>query len=168
MRFACGDMRDHILSCQNGHRPSYWRQRALRQQERLSIDFREILRVVRFSTFATISVKLGSVPACTGRPLYPEEQTSSGRPGMIRFVPKTGRGALRQFRRRCYLPMIPLICTIAELIRCSLTRIDTDSDLIIRVLRAIALTVRQVRSPSALVAVNASAFLDLARQPECS
>jgi hypothetical protein len=31
-----------------------------------------------------------------------------------------------------------LICTIAELIRCSLTRIDTDSDLIIRVLRAIA------------------------------
>ena len=61
-----------------------------------------------------------------------------------------------------------LICTIAELIRCSLTRIDTDSDLIIRVLRAIALTVRKVRSPSALVAVNASAFLDLARQPECS
>ena len=61
-----------------------------------------------------------------------------------------------------------LICTIAELIRCSLTRIDTDSNLIIRVLRAIALTVRKARSPSALVAVNASAFLDLARQPECS
>ena len=40
-----------------------------------------------------------------------------------------------------------LICTIAELIRCSLTRIDTDSDLIIRVLRAIALTVRKVLSP---------------------
>ena len=61
-----------------------------------------------------------------------------------------------------------LICTIAELIRCSLTRIDTDSDLIICILRAIALTVRKVLSPSALVAVNASAFLDLARQPECS
>jgi hypothetical protein len=56
-----------------------------------------------------------------------------------------------------------LICTIAELIRYSLTRVDTDSDLIIRVLRAIALTVRKVLSPSALVAVNASALLDLAR-----
>jgi hypothetical protein len=56
-----------------------------------------------------------------------------------------------------------LICTIAELIRYRLTRIDTDSDLIIRVLRAIALTVRKVLSPSALVAVNASALLDLAR-----
>ena len=47
-----------------------------------------------------------------------------------------------------------LICTIAELIRCSLTRIDTDSDLIIRVLRAIALTVRKVLSPRALVGVS--------------
>src|SRR5258708_35891330 len=57
MRFACGDMRDHIVSYQNDHRPSYWRRRALRQQERLSIDFREIFRVVRFSTFATISAR---------------------------------------------------------------------------------------------------------------
>ena len=60
-----------------------------------------------------------------------------------------------------------LICTIAELIRCSLTRIDTDSDLIIRVLRAIALTVRKVLSPRALVAVNARALLYLAHQREC-
>ena len=37
-----------------------------------------------------------------------------------------------------------LICTIAELIRYSLTRVDTHSDLIIRVRRAIALTVRKV------------------------
>ena len=57
----------------------------------------------------------------------------------------------------------PLICTIAELIRYSLARIDTDSDLIIRVLRAIALTVRKVLFPSDLVAVNASALLDLVR-----
>src|SRR5258707_10508701 len=60
MRFACGDMRDHIVSYQNDHRPSYWRRRALRQQARLRIDFSEILRVVRFSTFATISVNTGS------------------------------------------------------------------------------------------------------------
>src|SRR5258705_6694147 len=59
MRFACGDMRDHIVSYQNDHRPSYWRRRALRQQARLRIDFSEILRVVRFSTFATVSAQLG-------------------------------------------------------------------------------------------------------------
>src|SRR6266404_8863909 len=59
MRFACGDMRDHIVSYQNDHRPSYWRRRALRQQARLRIDFSEILRVVRFSTFATISATNG-------------------------------------------------------------------------------------------------------------
>ena len=59
MRFACGDMRDHIVSYQNDHRPSYWRRRALRQQARLRIDFSEILRAVRFSTFATISAKSG-------------------------------------------------------------------------------------------------------------
>jgi hypothetical protein len=55
-----------------------------------------------------------------------------------------------------------LICTIAELIRYNLTRIDTDPDLIIRALRAVALTVRKVLSSSALVAVNASALRDLA------
>src|SRR5258706_10247360 len=59
MRFGCGDMRDHIVSYQNDHRPSYWRRRALRQQARLRIDFSEILRVVRFSTFATISAHNG-------------------------------------------------------------------------------------------------------------
>src|SRR5882724_1369581 len=48
MRFACGDMRDHIVSYQNDHRPSYWRRRALRQQARRKIDFSEILRSYDF------------------------------------------------------------------------------------------------------------------------
>jgi hypothetical protein len=56
-----------------------------------------------------------------------------------------------------------LICTIAELIRYGLTRVDTHSDIIIRGRRAIALTVRKVLFLSGLVAVNASALLDLAR-----
>ena len=56
-----------------------------------------------------------------------------------------------------------LICTNAELIRYTLTRVDTHSDLIICVRRAIALTVRKVLFLSGLVAVNASALLDLAR-----
>jgi hypothetical protein len=61
-----------------------------------------------------------------------------------------------------------LIGTIAEPIRYGLTGIDTGPDLIIRVLRAIALTVRKFLSSSALVAVNASALLNLARQRDCS
>src|SRR5712671_4478552 len=59
MRFTRGDVRDHIDSSKIDHGPSYCRRRALRQQERLRIDFREILRVVRFSTFATISALFG-------------------------------------------------------------------------------------------------------------
>jgi hypothetical protein len=54
-----------------------------------------------------------------------------------------------------------LICTIAELIRYGLARIDTDYDLIIRVFRTVALTVRKLLFADALVAVNASALLDL-------
>jgi hypothetical protein len=61
-----------------------------------------------------------------------------------------------------------LIGTTAEPIRYGLTGIDTGSDFIIRVLRAIALTVRKVLSPFALVAVNASALLNLACQRDCS
>jgi len=58
MRFARGDLRDHIVSYQNDYRPSYWLQRALRLQESLKIGFREIFGVIRFSTFATISAQL--------------------------------------------------------------------------------------------------------------
>src|SRR5258706_14040721 len=64
MRFARRDVRDHIVSCQNDHRPSYWRPRALRQQERLRIDLREIFGLLRFSTFATISATSGRPRLC--------------------------------------------------------------------------------------------------------
>jgi hypothetical protein len=39
MRFARGDVRDHIVSNKNDHQPSYWPQRTLPQQQRLKIDF---------------------------------------------------------------------------------------------------------------------------------
>src|SRR6476620_3918071 len=83
MRFACGDMRDHILSCQNDHRPSYRRRRALRQQERLRIDSREILRVVRFSTFATISARNGLMHR-SKQHLY--SITASARPSKLKGI----------------------------------------------------------------------------------
>ena len=54
MRFARGDMRDHIVSHQNGHGASYRRYGVLQSRSQLKIDFCEIFGVVRFSTFATI------------------------------------------------------------------------------------------------------------------
>jgi hypothetical protein len=55
MCFARGDVRDHVVSHKNDHGPSYRPYRALQRQRRLKIHFREIFRVVRFSTFATVS-----------------------------------------------------------------------------------------------------------------
>jgi hypothetical protein len=60
MRFACGDVRDHIVSYKNDHRFSYRPWRALQQWRRLKIAFREIFEFVRFSTFATVSANNGS------------------------------------------------------------------------------------------------------------
>jgi hypothetical protein len=59
MRFARGDMRDHIVSHQNDHGASYWRYGILRWRSWLKIDICEIFGVVRFSTFATISARNG-------------------------------------------------------------------------------------------------------------
>jgi hypothetical protein len=55
MRFARGDMRDHIVSHKNDHGASYWRYGILRWRSWLKINICEIFGVVRFSTFATIS-----------------------------------------------------------------------------------------------------------------
>jgi hypothetical protein len=55
MRFARGDMRDHIVSHKNDHGASCWRYGRLQWRSRLKINICEIFRVVRFSTFATIS-----------------------------------------------------------------------------------------------------------------
>jgi hypothetical protein len=55
MRFARGDVRDHIVLAKIDHGPSYPRQRPLQRWTRRKIIFREILGVVRFSTFATVS-----------------------------------------------------------------------------------------------------------------
>jgi hypothetical protein len=60
MRFARGDMRDHIVSHQNDQGASYRRYGVLQWPRRLKINFCEIFDVVRFSTFATISARSGS------------------------------------------------------------------------------------------------------------
>ena len=59
MRFARGDMRDHIVSHQNDQGASYRRYGVLQWPRRPEINFCEILDVVRFSTFATISANTG-------------------------------------------------------------------------------------------------------------
>jgi hypothetical protein len=66
MRFARGDMRDHIVSHKNDHGASYERYGVLRWRRRLKISFCEIFGVVQFSTFATQSgvkrTSLGTEP----------------------------------------------------------------------------------------------------------
>jgi hypothetical protein len=57
MRFVRGDVRDHIVSPKIDHGPSWRRYRALQGRRGLKINFREILGVVRFSTFATASAQ---------------------------------------------------------------------------------------------------------------
>jgi hypothetical protein len=48
MRFARGDMRDHIVSHKNDHGASYWRYGILRWRSWLKINICEIFGVVRF------------------------------------------------------------------------------------------------------------------------
>jgi hypothetical protein len=67
MRFARGDMRDHIASHKNDQGASYRRYGVLPWRSRLKIHFCEIFGVVQFSTFATIVLsRLQLFPAsCT-------------------------------------------------------------------------------------------------------
>ena len=61
MPFACGDMRDHIVSHKNDHGASYRRYGVLPWLElKLKINFCEIFGVVRFSAFATIIERTSS------------------------------------------------------------------------------------------------------------
>jgi len=55
MRFVRKDVRDLIAHQKNGHGASYRRHRVLQQRSRPKIGFREIVGVVGFSTFATLS-----------------------------------------------------------------------------------------------------------------
>jgi hypothetical protein len=55
MRFARGDMRDHIVSHKNDHGASYERYGVLQWWNQPKISFCEIFGVVQFSTFATLS-----------------------------------------------------------------------------------------------------------------
>jgi hypothetical protein len=76
MRWACGDVRDHVVSHKNDHGPSYRRSGALQRQRHLKINFREIFGVVRFSTFATVSALNGHRTMSDLSPLCAQERTS--------------------------------------------------------------------------------------------
>ena len=62
MHFALGDVRGHIISRKNDHGPAYRRYGPLQRQKLIKIDFREILGIVRFSSFATQSGVKRSAP----------------------------------------------------------------------------------------------------------
>ena len=55
MRFARGDMRDHIISHRNDHGASYGRYGVLQWQSRQKISFCEIFGAPKFSRFSTQS-----------------------------------------------------------------------------------------------------------------
>jgi hypothetical protein len=76
MRLAPRDVRDHIVSRQNDHGPSYRRHGASPRQRCLGIDFREIFGVVGFSTFATKSAHCGTTDVATECPIIEQKQTS--------------------------------------------------------------------------------------------
>jgi hypothetical protein len=75
MRLAPRDVRDLIVSEKNDHGPSYWRYGALQRWSCLKYYFREILGVVRFSTFATKSALNGNAAAVASCLLLGEERT---------------------------------------------------------------------------------------------
>src|SRR5260370_40207963 len=54
-----GNVRDHIESQQNDHRPSYMPYRGLRRPRQLKPDLCEIFGAPRFSTFSTASTRFG-------------------------------------------------------------------------------------------------------------
>ena len=59
MRFVRRDVRDLIAHQKNGRGASYRRHRVLQRRSRPKFGFREIFGVVRFSTFATLSARIG-------------------------------------------------------------------------------------------------------------
>jgi hypothetical protein len=58
MRFTCGGVRDYIASSKIDHGSPQLRRKATQQERSPKVSFREIFRVVRFSTFATLSAHL--------------------------------------------------------------------------------------------------------------
>src|SRR5437764_8504115 len=62
MRFARGDMRDHIVSHKNDYGASYRRYGVLQWRSRLRISSCEIFGAAQFSTFATQSGGKADIP----------------------------------------------------------------------------------------------------------
>jgi len=88
MRFARGDMRDHIVSHKNDHGASYRRYRVLQCRSRLKINFCEIFGVVQFSTFATKSAQNGPPAMSELCPLSGVHQTSHFEVSTAAFDPQ--------------------------------------------------------------------------------
>jgi hypothetical protein len=77
MRFVRGDVRDLIASQENDHGLSYRHHRASQRRSSPKTTICEIFGVVRFSTFSTASVNLGSQGCHEPGPVYRQERTSS-------------------------------------------------------------------------------------------
>jgi hypothetical protein len=101
MRFARGDMRDHIVSHKNDHGASYWRYGILRWRSWLKINICEIFGVVRFSTFATISALFGHTAVVALCPLLGAERKTYAPIELFSFLTQPGHQANRPQERNC-------------------------------------------------------------------
>jgi hypothetical protein len=88
MRFARGDLRDHIISGKNDHRLAYRRYEALQRQRRPKMNFREILGASQFSTFSTVSAQNRHADAVAACLLLGDERTSLGCGSRSEFDPE--------------------------------------------------------------------------------
>jgi hypothetical protein len=126
VRCSCCDVRDHIVSHRNDHRPPYRSYRALQRRRPLKIDIREIFGVARFSTFATVSATCGLVHrsnffdflvgAAVCRPLPLKQPFSVAAALRIAPIEDLGAGDASVYGvspcTRCMLTMLPLGTTL--------------------------------------------------------
>jgi hypothetical protein len=102
MRFVCGDMRDHIVSCKSDYGASCRRYGVLQWWSQLKINVCEIFGLVRFSTFATISAQNGHADAVATRPLSGAKRKTSSRSEYFAFLTqRRSSGLLDDFIREC-------------------------------------------------------------------
>jgi hypothetical protein len=97
MRFALGDVKDHVGRFKIDHGPPQWRRKATQQQRGLKINFPEIFRVVRFSTFPTISAPNGHADRIGLCPVSGAERKSHFSAARTVFDPESDIGSGRLF-----------------------------------------------------------------------
>ena len=97
MRFVRSDVRDHVASQKNDHGPSYRCYGASQRRSCPKIIICEIFRVVRFSTFSTVSALFGHGLAWWMRSVLGGKPTAPASPWQNGFAERL----IGSIRREC-------------------------------------------------------------------